>query len=175
VKFNRDIVLYIIVAVICIAVLTFGLDSREVYNVSMLPTVEPGDYVMANRFSYLIGHPKHGDVVIINALRTNQRDLIKRVIALPGDSVEAYAHTVYVNDTALVEPYIMEPIDYMLPAQTIPEGSYFVLGDNRNNSNDSHNGWLVPESDITGKVMFVYWPLDRAKILKHFRQQEVMD
>ena len=170
VKLNRDFVLYIIVAIVCISVLTFGLDSREVFNVSMLPTIDPGDYVMANRFSYLVGKPKRGDVVIINARRTNERDLIKRVIALPGDSVEAYANTVYVNGAALVEPYIMEPVDYMLPAQTIPEDSYFVLGDNRNNSNDSHNGWFVPESDITGKVMFVYWPFNRAKIIKHYRQ-----
>ena len=170
VKFSRDVVLYIIVAVVCVAVLTFGLDSREVFNISMLPTIEPGDYVMANRFSYLVGQPKRGDVIIIDARRENERDLIKRVIALPGDSVEAYANTVYVNGTALVEPYIMEPVDYMVPVQTMPEGNYFVLGDNRNNSYDSHKGWLVPESDIAGKVMFVYRPLDRAKIIEHFRQ-----
>lgn len=170
VKFNRDIVLYIIVAILCFSALTFGFDSREVFNVSMLPTVEPGDYIMANRFSYLVGKPKRGDVVIINARNANERDLIKRVIALPGDSIEAYDNTVYVNGTALVEPYIMEPVDYMLPVRTIPEGDYFVLGDNRNNSSDSHKGWLVPESDITGKAMCIYRPFDRAKIVRHFRQ-----
>jgi signal peptidase I len=170
VKFNRDVVLYLIIAILCIAAFTFGLDSREVFNISMLPTIEPGDYIMANRFSYLVGKPKRGDVVIINARRSNERDLIKRVIALPGDSVEAYANTVYVNGTALVEPYIMEPVDYMLVSRTIPEGSYFVLGDNRNNSNDSHKGWLVPEPDITGKAIFIWWPPGRAKVIKHYRQ-----
>lgn len=169
-KFTRDVVLYIIVAILCIAVLTVGLESREVFNISMLPTIEPGDYVMVNRLSYLIGKPKRGDVVIINASHDNERDLIKRVIALPGDSVEVYANTVYVNGTALVEPYIMEPVDYQFPGETIPEGNYFVLGDNRNNSNDSHKGWLVPESDITGKAMFVCWPADRIKIIRHYRQ-----
>jgi signal peptidase I len=136
----------------------------------MLPTIEPGDYIMANRLSYLVGKPKRGDIVIINAQHSNERDLIKRVIALPGDSVEAYANTVYVNGTALVEPYIMEPVDYQLVPRTIPEGSYFVLGDNRNNSNDSHKGWLVQESDIAGKALFIYRPLNRAKIVRHFRQ-----
>jgi signal peptidase I len=170
VKFNRDVVLYLIVAILCVAAFTFGLDSREVFNISMLPTIEPGDYIMASRFSYLVGKPKRGDVVIINAQHTNERDLIKRVVALPGDSVEAYANTVYVNGTALVEPYIMEPVDYQLVPRRIPEGSYFVLGDNRNNSNDSHKGWLVPESDITEKALFVWWPPGRAKIIKHYRQ-----
>jgi signal peptidase I len=125
---------------------------------------------MVNRFPYLVGQPKHGDVVIINAPRDNERDVIKRVIALPGDSVAVSVNTVYVNGTALEEPYIMEPVDYELPGQEIPEGDYFVLGDNRNNSNDSHKGWLVPEPDIAGKALFVYWPPGRMKIIRHFRQ-----
>jgi signal peptidase I len=170
VKVTRDVVLSIIVAVLCIAVLIVGFESREVFNISMLPNIEPGDYIMVNRLSFLIGQPKRGDVVIINAPLDNERDVIKRVIALPGDSVEVNANTVYVNSTALAEPYIMEPVDYELPGQKIPEGNYFVLGDNRNNSNDSHKGWLAPESDITGKAMFICWPLDRVKIIRHFRQ-----
>jgi signal peptidase I len=170
VKVTRDVVLYIIVAILCIVVLTVGLESREVFNISMLPSIEPGDYIMVNRLSYLIGKPKRGDVVIIKAPLDNERDVIKRVIALPGDSVEVSAHTVYVNGTTLVEPYIMEPVEYELPGQKIPEGNYFVLGDNRNNSNDSHKGWLVPEPDVTGKALFVCWPGDRVKIIRHFRQ-----
>ena len=76
---------------------------------------------------------------------------------MPGDTVEIQNKAVFVNGRKLVEPYINEAPNYFMPEMTVPSGKYFVLGDNRNHSNDSHTGWLVPREDIIGNVWFRYW------------------
>lgn len=86
------------------------------------------------------------------------RDFIKRVIGLPGEEVKIVHGKVYINGQPLNEPYLVHLATYDLEPRRVPEGNYFVLGDNRPNSSDSHLGWYVPVSSIIGKAWFSYWP-----------------
>ena len=135
----------------------------------MQPNYYEGDLIIVNRLAYHFGDPQRGDVIVLYAPGSEARPVldlfftqhttqfIKRVIGLPGDTVEVMDGKTYVNGMALDEPYIKEAPSYYFPTVTIPQGMYFVLGDNRNNSNDSHTGWMVPRNDIIGKVWFRYW------------------
>ncbi|HVC35743.1 MAG TPA: signal peptidase I [Chloroflexota bacterium] len=103
--------------------------------------------------------PQRGNIIVFEYPRDTSRDFIKRVIGLPGDTVEIHDQHVYVNGRALAEPYIMAAPDYSMAAVTVPPGQYFVLGDNRNDSSDSHVWGTVPFDDIIGEALVSYWPL----------------
>jgi signal peptidase I len=83
---------------------------------------------------------------------------IKRIIGLPGDTIEIKGGVVYINGSPLYEPYVENPASYTVPKHEIPENEYFVLGDNRPNADDSHNGWTVPRQNIVGKAWLSIWP-----------------
>ena len=136
----------------------------RVENVSMLPTLEPGEFLLVNRVAYKLGEPKIGDVVIFHAPGVDDMDYIKRLIGRPGDVVRIEDGIVYVNDQPLYEPYIAQAPSYA-GTWVVPEGEVFVLGDNRNNSSDSHLWGFIPEDDIVGKALVIYWPLDQITIL----------
>jgi signal peptidase I len=105
------------------------------------------------------GQPKRGDIVVFRYPRDPSRDFIKRVVALPGETVEIKAGQVYVNNQRLEEPYIMDNPTYSKePAVVLPD-QYFVLGDNRNNSSDSHVWGPVPVDNVIGKAWLTYWPI----------------
>jgi signal peptidase I len=112
--------------------------------------------------SYVFGGPQRGEVVVFRAPPEPDTDYIKRVIGLPGESILIQHGRVYVNGQALEEPYIRFPADYVFPGNgepvTIPAGTYFVLGDNRPDSFDSHTGWVVPASNLIGRAWLRYWP-----------------
>jgi signal peptidase I len=169
VKSNLITIFFVLIAALCIAAFAVIFKSGEVYSVSMQPTLNPGDYIMINRLAYSTGGPERGDVVVMKPQRIYTTDLVKRVIALQGDTVQVSGHRVYVNGTALEEPYIPEPVQYEYPLEVIPDEYYFVLGDNRNHSDDSHSGWLLSESDIIGRASFVYWPPENMKLLRRFQ------
>jgi signal peptidase I len=105
-----------------------------------------------------VGDPQRGDVIIFQAPTETNEDFIKRVIGLPGDTLEVKNGAVYVNGVKLDEPYVAQEPTYTMPKTTIPAGDYFVMGDNRNHSNDSHNGWLVARDEIHGKAWLSSWP-----------------
>jgi signal peptidase I len=136
----------------------------RVENVSMLPTLEPGEFLLANRVAYKLGDPKIGDIVIFHAPGVDDMDYIKRLIGRPGDVVRVEGGIVYVNDQPLYEPYIAESPNYT-GTWVVPEGQVFVLGDNRNNSSDSHLWGFIPEDDIVGKALIIYWPLNQITVL----------
>jgi signal peptidase I len=100
---------------------------------------------------------------------------IKRIIALPGDTVEVKNGTVYVNDSRLDEPYIKEPPTYNFQQKKLPENEYFVLGDNRNNANDSHNGWTVPLQNIIGKAWLSIWPPSEWRLVSNYSLNEQLE
>jgi signal peptidase I len=158
-KFFRDIIAPILVGLAVFALFQVTVGSFKVYGSSMLPTIEEGDY----------SEPQRGDIIVLHSPRENNTDLIKRVIALPGDTVEIKDNTVFINDTPLIEPYTMEPPHYLVPREEIPTDHYFVLGDNRNNSSDSHRGWTVPRENIVGKTWITYWPPYRWGATKHYK------
>lgn len=165
--------LIIVVTALALALLlkAFIVDSRVVPSSSMHPTIQISDRVVVSKLSYIFDRsPQRGDIVVFDppAELNEKYDLIKRVIGLPGDTVEVYGGLVYINDEPLLnESYILEQPAYQFGPVTVPEGHYLMLGDNRNGSNDGHV-WLdpfVPETDIKGKAICRYWPLDRIGAL----------
>jgi signal peptidase I len=136
--------------------------NKAVYlkiNIDKLSTFIPFIHAGDSPQRFLFRSPHRGDVIVFRAPTDPSRDFIKRVIGLPGDTVEVKGGTVYVNGSPLDEPYIAAHPDYTYAKQTVPNGEYFVLGDNRNNSSDSHIWGFVPENNIIGQAMFRYWPL----------------
>jgi signal peptidase I len=149
---------------------------------SMEPGLHNGQYLLVNKAVYfklnlgelskyipffdsddgsrfLFHGPERGDVVVFRYPRDPSRDFIKRIIGVPGDTVSIADGVVTVNGEVIDEPYINGGAHSDLAAKVVPEGSYFVLGDNRPNSSDSRNWGFVPEENIIGKAMFSYWPL----------------
>jgi signal peptidase I len=107
---------------------------------------------------YLFGGPQRGDIIVFEAPGSTERDFIKRVIGMPGDTVRISRGKVFVNGQELDEPYIVHRGNYDLDSRKVPEGNYFVLGDNRPNSSDSHLGWFVTADSIIGRAWLSYWP-----------------
>lgn len=173
----REFIITLLIAVVIFIGLQISIKSFEVFNVSMLPTYREHDLIIVDKLAYQFGNsPQLKDVIVIYAPGSGTKPafdpfftqhpncFIKRVIATPGDTIEIKNKAVYVNGRALSEPYINEAPNYFMPERTVPDGQYFVLGDNRNHSNDSHTGWLVPREDIIGKVWWHYWKADWPNI-----------
>lgn len=142
------------------------IDRVVVNNISMYPTLKPGDMLMVNKLAYKLGHVERGDILTFHYPLEPTLNFIKRAIGLPGDTVEIKDKQVWVNGTALTEPYIVTPSDY-IGRWVVPADSVFVLGDNRVDSADSHVWGFVPFNDLVGKVLTIYWPLDRFRIITH--------
>ena len=133
----------------------------------MEPTLRTNQYLLVNKVTYMVGEPKRGDVVVLKFPQDPRRDFIKRVIALPGEEVEVRGGTVFVDGKGLTEPYILSRPAYSYPKKKVPAGSYFVLGDNRNNSHDSHVWDWLPKEYIIGKAWVSYWPMDTWGTVRH--------
>lgn len=152
------------------AVLFFGINAVSarirVDGFSMEPTLRTGAFVFVNRLAYRLGDPHLGDVIVFHYPRDPKQEYIKRVIGLPGDEVVVRDGEVRVNGMLLDEPYIMAEPRYE-SALRVPEDSLFVLGDNRNDSSDSHTWGEVPLENVVGKALFVYWPPEEWTWLEH--------
>ncbi|MBE2219903.1 MAG: signal peptidase I [Anaerolineae bacterium] len=135
---------------------------------SMNPTLQDGQYLIINNFSYYVDDPVAGDVIVFHH-PASELNLIKRVIGVPGDTVVVRDGMVMVNGVVLDEPYIREAPRYTYNG-VVPEGEYFVLGDNRNNSSDSHSWSFLPEDHIVGKAMLIYWPPSDWETVPHFHR-----
>jgi signal peptidase I len=124
---------------------------------SMEPNLHHGEFVIVSKINYRFGEPERGDVVVFDFPRNITQEYIKRVIGLPGDHILIEEGNVYVNEIILSEPYlIMEP--QYEGEWDVPENTLFVLGDNRNNSSDSHTWGTVPMNNVIGEALVVYWP-----------------
>jgi len=173
-KILREVVITVLIAVAVFVCLRLTVQSYTVVMSSMYPTFEEGECIMVNKMSYRSSGPQRGDVIVFNPPFDSKFPYIKRVIGLPGETVEVKDGKVFIDGTPLEEDeYIREPPDEPMPATEIPENEYFVLGDNRNNSNDSRNNWTVPRDNIIGKAWFTYWPPSRLKVVKHYRYPEL--
>ena len=123
---------------------------------SMNPTLADSQYLLINNIVYLLDEPERGDIVVFRHPRS-ELNLIKRVIGVPGDHVEVRNGRVYVNDVLLSEDYIAAAPNYS-GTWDVPEDQFYVLGDNRNNSSDSHSWGFLPEENLLGKAAVIYWP-----------------
>lgn len=151
----------IVETVVLSAILFLGINAVSarirVDGFSMEPTLHNGEFVIVNKLAYQFGEPKHGDVIVFRYPRDPDQEYIKRVIGLPGDRVRIINGQVYVNDELIDEPYIAAAPRYQ-SEWSVPKDALFVLGDNRNNSSDSHNWGPVPMEYVIGRALFVYWP-----------------
>jgi signal peptidase I len=131
----------------------------------MQPTLYEGNFVLVNRIAYRVGEPGRGDIIVFRYPPDPDREpYIKRLIGLPGDVVKVENGQVLVNGFPLSESYIMADPNYQGTWQ-VPEGKLFVLGDNRNNSSDSHSWGFVPLENVIGKAEVIYWPPEQWQIL----------
>jgi signal peptidase I len=173
-KILREVVITILIAVAVFAVLRLTVQSYTVVMSSMKPNFQDGECIMVSKLSYRSSGPQRGDVIIFDPPFDSEYPFIKRVIGLPGETVEINDGKVSINGTPLEEDeYIAAQPNYTMSAQEISENEYFVLGDNRNSSNDSHNGWTVPRDNIIGKAWFSYWPPSKLGGVEHYSYPEL--
>lgn len=145
-----------------------ALSARvRVDGFSMLPTLQDGEFVLVNRLAYRFGTPQRGDIIVFHYPPDPKQDLIKRVIGLPGDTVSVQNGVVRVNNELLNEPYIAQPPRYT-GNWVVPAGHLFVLGDNRNDSSDSHSWGMLPFENIVGKAVLIYWPFQNLQLIDHY-------
>lgn len=166
----KRLALDLLETVILAVVLYLGINAVSarvrVDGFSMNPTLQDGEYVLVNKLAYKTGVPARGDIVVFRFPMDPKQDLIKRVIGMPGDTVTVQEGAVKVNGVMLDEPYIAAAPVYNGEWQ-IPEGELFVLGDNRNDSSDSHSWGLLPQENVIGKAVLIYWPPPDWQIINH--------
>lgn len=162
-----EIIETILLALFLFLAINFVSARIRVDGVSMEPTFQLGDYVVVNRLAYRAGDIERGDVVVFPAPNSPEIDYIKRVIALPGDRIAVYNGAVVVNGATLQEPYILELQGGNYAERIVPAGYVFVMGDNRNNSDDSRSWGFLAVEDIIGKAIFRYWPFNNMTVVDH--------
>ena len=150
--------------VIAFIIITFIGQVTVVQGASMETTLHNKERLIANKIGYRLESPKRGEIIIFRPPLDTKRNYIKRIIGIPGDKVEIVEGKVYVNDEALEEPYVKYKSYESMPIATVPENSYFVLGDNRPNSSDSRFWGFVPRKNVVGKAWIVFWPLNKMRI-----------
>jgi len=173
--FFRDTLLIVVAAVVITLLIQTTVQKSSVIGYSMEPSLQDGQQLLINKVVYYFHEPERGDVIILHPpppYSPKATPFIKRIIALPGDTVEIKNGAVYVNGSKLDEPYIKEPPTYNFQQKKIPENEYFVLGDNRNNASDSHTGWTVPRQNIIGKAWLSIWPPSEWGLILNYSLNE---
>jgi signal peptidase I len=176
----REVLEVLLPAVILFLIIhSFIAEARFVPSPSMVPTIQLGDRFLVDKITYRFRLPARGEIVVFSptegVLRKAEEsqidlknDLIKRIIGLPGETVEVRDGQILINDEVLDEPYIdssRRPV-YDFGPETIPEGNYWMLGDNRNRSWDGHVWGYIPREKIVGRAIWRFWPIGRMGIMK---------
>ncbi|MEA3460010.1 MAG: signal peptidase I [Chloroflexota bacterium] len=134
------------------------IQNFRIQGPCMEPSLYTGQRLVINKIVYLLHPPQRGDIIVFKYPRDPRRDFIKRVIGLPGEEVEVREGRVFINGQELNEPYATNFATYSWGPKAMGPEEFFVLGDNRNNSSDSHNWGPVPRKYIVGKAWISYWP-----------------
>jgi len=175
----------VIAFILAMIIRTFIVQAFKIPTGSMRPTLLEGDIIMVNKFIYgakipfvnlrlaKFREPKRGDVIVFIYPENPKKDFIKRLVAFGGETVEIKDGTVYINSQPLLDPvfsriYYYNRGEFANDTQkiTVPKASYFVLGDNSASSQDSRYWGFVPDKNILGKAIIIYWPLRRVRIIK---------
>ncbi len=167
-KTKENLVILAIALGLSLLIRTLIAEPRFIPSDSMFPTLEIGDRLVIEKVSYYFRPPQFGDIIVFNPPSQLQeigyaadQAFIKRVIGQPGQVVAVKNGQVYVDHQPLFERYIAEEPNYQLLPVKVPENSYFVMGDNRNDSNDSHIWGFLPKENIIGRAVFRFWPIER--------------
>ncbi|MBD1913686.1 MULTISPECIES: signal peptidase I [unclassified Leptolyngbya] len=165
---QENIRFLVIALALALVIRIFIAEPRFIPSDSMVPTLAVGDRLVVEKVSYRLRPPAHGDIVVFHPPAVleelgygQDQAFIKRIIGEPGDILEVRGGQVVLNGQPLQENYIAAPPDYILPPIHVPEGAYFVMGDNRNNSNDSHVWGFLPRPNIIGRAVFRFYPFSR--------------
>jgi signal peptidase I len=162
----RETIIMLLVAIVVYVGLRFSIQTYIVHGPSMEPNYTENEWLIVNKLAYRFGTPHRGDIIVFYPPIAPKTRFIKRIIGLPGESVEVKNSKVYVYKTdgtviTLDEPYIAHPAVHNSVKRTVPEGQYFVMGDNRIDSEDSRDGWYAPRASIVGKAWVSVWPPSR--------------
>ncbi len=168
-EFFKDTFKYFIVFIVVVLLFLYVISMQQVVGPSMNPTLDEGNLVLISKLNYKIFKVKRGDIIVFEY--DGMKNLIKRVIGIPGDKIEYKNNKLYINDEYYVENYLKNVVtdDFStgsLGNEIIPDNHYLVLGDNRENSMDSRDIGLISKKDIIGKVVVRIWPLNRIGVLK---------
>ena len=166
---QRENIQIIVIALgLALFIRAFVAEPRFIPSDSMVPTLQVGDRLVVEKISYYFQPPATGEIVVFEPPPqlqvqgfTSDQAFIKRIIGLPGQTVAIQNGQVYINGQPLPEDYIAAPPNYHWGPQQVPEGQLFVMGDNRNNSNDSHIWGFLPQQDLIGCARWRFWPPDR--------------
>ncbi len=160
----RDI---LVAAVVAVLIIVFVVQPVKVEGTSMAPRLADQERIFVSKLSYRFSNIERGDIVVFWYPRNPAKSFIKRVIGIPGETVEIKQGVVFIDGRRLEEPYLRsEYLDHDYHTTKVPETQYFVLGDRRNSSNDSRNWGCVPLRNIFGKAVFRYWPVSKAGMIE---------
>lgn len=169
----ENIQILIIALILALLIRVFVAEPRYIPSDSMLPTLEVGDRLVVEKLSYRFRPPAFGEVVVFDPPKqlqiqgyTKDQAFIKRIIGQPGQTVQVKNSTVYINQQPLREPYTAAPPNYTLPPVIVPDDEFFVMGDNRNNSNDSHVWGFLPRQNIIGRAWLRFYPFKRVGLIE---------
>lgn len=163
----REIVETLLLTAVIYGAVNLTTGRFRIEGPSMEPTLYQNERVVVDKVSYRLGDPRRGDIVVFNYPLATEKDFIKRVIGLPGDQIDVVAGRVFVNGQELTEPYIFEAPAYDDHRQLGPE-QFYVLGDHRNSSSDSHNWGPLDRKYLIGRAVLIYWPPAAWGVVEHF-------
>ncbi len=188
----REVVEAVVLALIVFLVIQTGVRNFKVEGASMKPTLESGQYLLVNKLVYFqldpvrlaqvipfwsvdesseriaLRPPQRGEVIVFHYPRDITKDFVKRVIGLPGEKISVEGGDVFINGVLLNEPYLTSRDRSSENERTLGDNEYYVMGDNRNGSNDSRNWGPVSGDLVLGKVWFVYWPFSKLQVVGGF-------
>jgi signal peptidase I len=164
----RELIEAVLPALMIVLVINiFAAQATRVDGQSMEPTLHNSERVIIEKVSYRLHAPERGDIIVLRRPSGAVEPLIKRVIALPGETVAIHDGQVFVDGEPLDEPYLDQTTQGDMEALVVPEKNVFVMGDNRHASNDSRSFGPVPYGDIIGRAWVRYWPLNALSIIRH--------
>ncbi|HHY18657.1 MAG TPA: signal peptidase I [Firmicutes bacterium] len=165
-KIRRYLVAFSEIIILASVFMLFLAQSFLIDGYSMEPTLKNGQRILVEKISYLFSGPNRGDIVIFQNPKDDSEFYIKRVVGISGDELLIDNGALYLNGSLLEEPFAKEPISFPLKARyLVPEGYFFVLGDNRNHSADSRFVGAIPLKNLLGKVILIYWPLNQINLI----------
>ncbi len=164
----REVVEILVITGLIFLVVRFVIQSYHIDGPSMQPGLTTNEYVMVNKVVYLFHAPERGDVIVFHYPHDTTQDYIKRVVGLPGDTIETDNTRLWVNGTLLKEAYVSVPSNQQASKWKVPRDQYFVLGDNRPASDDSRSWGFVPRDYIVGKASAVFWPLPQFHFINTY-------